>query len=144
MTWRDQWRDRVIYNPFGTMAALGAIVLGCLGTVIGDGVSQGMTNSLRDSATLVGHLWGIMFATGGILKLIGMAQGRSTLEMPGLWLMCGGYAFYSITVLVGLGQGGIAAGTISATLATGCLIKTRLIMRQAREVAARHPDREDR
>jgi hypothetical protein len=130
----------VISNPFGTMAALAAIVLGVLGTVIGDGVSQGMSNSLRDSATLVGHLWGMMFATGGLLHLIGLGQGRSTMEIPGLWLMSGGYAFYAITVVAGLGHGGIAAGTISTAMAVGSLVKTKVIMRQAHEVAAHSLD----
>ncbi|MFD9944545.1 hypothetical protein ACFWYW_48485 [Nonomuraea sp. NPDC059023] len=58
------------------------------------------------------------------------------LETPGLWLMCGGYAFYSITVVVGLGMHGLAAGIISGALAVGCMVKVRRIMRaaaQARE-----------
>ncbi|GIH95450.1 hypothetical protein ACFFMN_23070 [Planobispora siamensis] len=129
------WRDRLYANPFGTMAAVAAIVLGILGAVLGDDVSRGMANSLANSADVVAHLWGVAFAVGGALKLIGLYRHRTTMEIPGLWVMFGGYSFYSLTVTTGLQVHGLAAGTISAALAVGCLLKVRLIMRQARWVA---------
>lgn len=135
---RRGWRDYLRYNPFGTMAALAALTLGGLGVVLGDGVSQGMTVSLRDAAGPLAHLWGLMFAGGGALKLFGLYAHRSTVEIPGLWLMVGGYTFYSITVIAGLGQHGLAAGVISTALAMGCLLKVNIIMARAREAARRH------
>lgn len=128
-------RDLLERNPFGSMAALAAVVLGGLGVILGDGVSQGMTLSLAGYANVTAHLWGLMFAVGGAAKLVGLYVGRSTIEVPGLWAMCGGYAFYSITVLVGLGTHGLAAGVISAAMTTGCVLKVSIIMRRARRVS---------
>jgi hypothetical protein len=131
------WRDRLECNPFGTMAALAAVILGCAGLISGDRVSAGMTNSLRDTANIVAHLWGGMFALGGALKLWGLYWYRSTVEIPGLWLMIAGYAFYALTVTAGLGMHGMAAGVLSTALCAGCLLKVRLIMRHAK--AAPYP-----
>lgn len=135
------WRAHLTYNPFGTMAAIAAIVLGGLGVIMGDGVSQGMTYSLHSVAAPVAHLWGLLFAAGGALKLIGLYAGRTTIEIPGLWAMTGGYGFYSLTVVAGLGTHGIAAGVISAAMTIGCLLKTRIIMTSAREVTRLHRTR---
>ena len=131
-------RDRFRTNPFGTCAAIAAVILGLLGIIIGDRVSQGMTESLRASAWGVAHLWGAGFMAGGCAKLYGLYQGRTTVEIPGLWMMAGGYVFYAITVVVGLGQHGIAAGTLSTAMAVGCVAKTRLIMAAAARASARH------
>jgi len=131
------WRLRFELNPFGTMAAFAAVVLGSLGVVLGDGVSQGMTQSLHATANVTAHLWGAAFAVGGILKLVGLYAGRTTIETPGLWAMTGGYAFYSITVTLGLGMHGLAAGIISGAMTIGCLIKTHIIMARARQVTRR-------
>lgn len=125
-------RESLELNPFGTVAAGAAVVLGTIGAVLGDDVSQGMTNSLHDTAGPVAHLWGIMFAAGGLLKIYGLYWHRATMEIPGLWMMTGGYAFYAITVVTGLGMHGLAAGVIAAALTIGCLIKVRIIMRHAR------------
>jgi hypothetical protein len=131
------WRLQLELNPFGTMAAVAAIVLGALGVILGDGVSQGMTLSLHATANLTAHLWGAAFAVGGTLKLIGLYAHRSTIEIPGLWLLSGGYAFYAITVTLGLGMHGLAAGIISGAMTIGCLIKTQIIMTRARQVIRR-------
>jgi hypothetical protein len=128
------WRLQLDLNPFGTMAAGAAVVLGILGLILGDGVSQGMTTTLHSTANLTAHLWGAAFAAGGILKLVGLYARRSTIEIPGLWAMTGGYAFYAITVIAGLGMHGLAAGIISGAMTIGCLIKTRIIMLRARQV----------
>ncbi|MFI6819278.1 hypothetical protein ACIBG7_43305 [Nonomuraea sp. NPDC050328] len=125
-------RDRLRRNPFGTSAGAGAVVLGVLGLIVGEAVSQGMTNSLRGAAGPVAHLWGLELAAGGLLKIFGLYWHHSELEIPGLWLMCGGYAFYSITVVVGLGAHGLAAGIIAGALTIGCLVKVRQLQRLAR------------
>lgn len=128
------WRDRLAVNPFGTAAGIAAIILGVLGAVIGDRVSQGMTNSLASASNGTAHVWGALLAAGGVFKLSGLYSGRSSVEISGLWLMAGGYLFYAITVLAGLGSHGLAAGIISSALATGCAVKVRVIMRRARDV----------
>lgn len=128
------WRAHLVYNPFGTMAAIAAIVLGGLGIVMGDGVSAGMTSSLHSVAAPVAHVWGLAFSVGGVLKLFGLYAGRTTIEIPGLWLMVAGYGFYSLTVIAGLGAHGLAAGVISGALTVGCLLKVRIIMSTAREL----------
>jgi hypothetical protein len=125
------WRAPLDVHPFGTLTAAGAVVLGFLGVIFGDGVSEGMTISLAGYANIVAHLWGVGFAAGGAAKLIGLYARRTTIEVPGLWLMAGGYAFYSITVVVGLGGHGTAAGVISAAAAIGSVLKARTIMRLA-------------
>lgn len=132
------WRDLLERNPFGTMTAAAAVVLGGLGVILGDGVSQGMTNSLAGYANVTAHLWGAALAGGGAAKLIGLYAHRSTVEVPGLWVMCGGYAFYAITVMVGLGAHGLAAGVISAAMTIGCVLKVGIIMRRARRVSDLH------
>ncbi|MEW9530749.1 hypothetical protein [Microbispora sp. NPDC049125] len=134
------WPDRLEANPFGTMAAVAAVALGLLGAAIGDDVSQGMLNSLRDSADIVAHLWGGALALGGALKLYGLYAKRTELEIPGLWVMIGGFTFYSITVVTGLGVHGLAAGIVAAALAGGCALKTRKIMRTARLVRGNGAD----
>ena len=128
------WRLQLDLNPFGTMAAIAAVVLGVLGMILGDGISQGMTLSLHSTANVTAHLWGALIALGGALKLIGLYAGRSILEVPGLWAMTGGYFFYALTVVTGLGAHGLAAGIIAGAMAIGCLIKTRIIMNRARQV----------
>jgi hypothetical protein len=133
-------RDRLRFNPFGTAAGSAAVVLGVLGLIIGDAVSQGMTNSLRGAAGPVAHLWGLELAAGGLLKLFGLYWHHSELEIPGLWLMGGGFAFYSITVMVGLGAHGLAAGIIAGALAIGCLVKVRVIMQDARAAARKRQE----
>nr|BFE85840.1 hypothetical protein GCM10020093_084410 [Planobispora longispora] len=85
---------------------------------------------------------GATLATGGALKLYGLYAHRSTAEIPGLWMLAGGYAAYSITVVTGLALHGMAAGIISAALAIGCTLKARGIMRTAR-MAARLRDHRD-
>lgn len=134
---RLTWRDRLEYNPFGTVAALTGVILGSLGIAVGDGVSQGMTQSLHDTASLVAHLWGVIFASGGALKLYGLYGGRMAAEIPGLSLLVGGYGFYSITVVAGLGYHGLAAGIISGALCIGCWLKLRVILRRVRRIEPR-------
>ena len=131
-------RERLRLNPFGTMAAGAAVVLGTLGAILGDTVSQGMTNSLHGTATIMAHLWGAIFALGGGLKLYGLYWGRSTMEIPGLWMMTGGYAFYAITVIGGLGKGGLAAGILATAFTIGCMLKVRIIMHRARDAVRLH------
>jgi hypothetical protein len=134
-------KDRLRLNPFGSAAAAAAVALGLLGLVVGEEVSQGMTNSLRGVAGPVAHLWGAELAAGGLLKLVGLYWQHSELETPGLWMLAGGYAFYSITVMVGLGVHGLAAGIISGALAVGCLVKVRVIMRSAQAAARESQER---
>ncbi|MDH2429307.1 hypothetical protein [Sphaerisporangium sp. TRM90804] len=131
-------RERLRLNPFGTVAASAAVVLGGIAAVLGDDISQGMTNSLRASAEIMAHLWGASLAAGGLLKLYGLYAGRSTMEIPGLWMMAGGYGFYAITVVGGLGLGGLAAGILSTALAVGSVIKVQIIMRHARNAVRLH------
>lgn len=129
------WRGLLSRNPFGTMIAVAAIILGALGMIIGDGVSQGMTNSLAGHANVIAHLWGAMFAVGGLVNLYGLYARRLVIEVPGLYLITGGYAFYCLTVITGLRTHGLAAGTISGALTIGCLLKAHAIMNRARDVA---------
>jgi hypothetical protein len=133
------WRARLTGNPFGTMVALAAIILGGLGAVIGDGVSQGMTNSLAGQANTVAHLWGLMFSAGGVVKLYGLYSRRLIFELPGLYLVAGGYSFYALTVIPGLGMHGLAAGIISGALAIGSLLKAHAIMSHARQIVGDVP-----
>lgn len=128
------WRDRLASNPFETMAAVAAILLGGLGAVVGDGASQGMTNSLAGHANAIAHIWGAAFGAGGMLELYGLYARRVTLELPGLYVVSGGYAFYALTVIPGLGMHGLAAGIISGAMAAGSLLKAQTIMRHARRV----------
>ncbi|MQY08310.1 hypothetical protein [Actinomadura macrotermitis] len=133
------WRTRLSGNPFGTMVAVTAILLGGLGMVVGDRVSQGMTNSLAGHANVIAHLWGAMFAAGGAMKLYGLYAQRFLLELPGLYLVTGGYAFYCLTVLTGLRTHGLAAGVMSGALTVGCVIKGRAITARARRMRREEP-----
>jgi hypothetical protein len=125
------WQARLSQNPFGTMIAAAAVILGILGMVLGDGVSQGMTLSLHSAAAVSAHLWGVMFAAGGSLKLYGLYGGRAVADVSGLWLQAGGYAFYAITVIAGLHVHGLAAGIIATALAVGCVLKVHTIQARA-------------
>lgn len=129
------WRALLAWNPFGTMIAGAAIILGGLGLVIGEEVSQGMTNSLAGHANVIAHLWGAMFTIGGLLNLYGLYARRLLIEVPGLYLITGGYAFYCLTVITGLKTHGLAAGTISGALTIGCVLKAQAIMGRARAVS---------
>ncbi|MEU5882165.1 hypothetical protein [Spirillospora sp. NPDC047279] len=117
------------------MIAGAAIILGGLGLVIGEEVSQGMTNSLAGHANVIAHLWGAMFTIGGLLNLYGLYARRLLIEVPGLYLITGGYAFYCLTVITGLKTHGLAAGTISGALTIGCVLKAQAIMGRARAVS---------
>jgi len=128
------WKGLLTLNPFGTMTAIAAVILGGAGAIFGDLVSQGMTLTLHSTANITAHGWGVLLMLGGALKLIGLYLRKSTLEIPGLWCMAGGYGFYSITVTFGLGMHGMAAGVISAAATISCMLKAHIIVTRARWV----------
>ncbi|MBW8484882.1 hypothetical protein [Actinomadura parmotrematis] len=133
------WRAQLSTNPFASMVAATAILLGGLGMVIGDRASRGMSISLAGHANVIAHLWGAMFAVGGVLTLFGIYRPRLTVELPGLYLLAGGYGFYCLTVLTGLRTHGLAAGLISGALTLGSLLKARAITARARHVRPEPP-----
>jgi len=119
-------------NPFGTFVAIGGVIIGILAAFIGDDISLGMSRSLHNSANYVAHTWGFFFALGGVLKISGLYRRKLVTEIPGLWMLAGGYGFYAVTVAIGLGFQGVVAAIVSGCIALGCVNKAVHILNRAK------------
>jgi hypothetical protein len=81
--------------------------------------------------------WGLTFALGGIIALVGRYMQAFTMESAGLGLLAGGFATYAGVAVWVNGTNAIFAAGAYVALVTGCIIRIRVILkdRKARRVA---------
>lgn len=104
------WRNRAYTLVLATVLP----IPGALAVVYGDAVSQALSNI---AAGYVSRGMGIAMLAGGVLTLVGVARQRALLEVLGLTLIAAGCGIYGLGVILGLGLGGVVAGSIALAVA---------------------------
>ncbi len=107
------WVDR----PYTVVLAAVLVVPGALAVIYGDDVSRALATIAADT---VSRGMGVALLAGGITTIIGIARGRSLVEVIGLALLAVGCGIYGLGVLLGLGFAGAVAGSgfLAIALAT--------------------------
>ncbi|MGH3847094.1 MAG: hypothetical protein ACRDS0_37590 [Pseudonocardiaceae bacterium] len=104
------WRNRA----YTLVLAAVLPIPGALAIIYGDAVSQALSNI---AAGYVSRGMGTAFLIGGVLALVGIARQRALLEVLGLTLIAAGCGIYGLGVILGLGLGGVVAGSIALAVA---------------------------
>jgi hypothetical protein len=115
-------------SPFQVAACAAAVPIGVMAIVLGASVSTAMTRVLGDVPEVV-RLWGAVVLVSGAASLAGRYGGRPWLERAGLRTLGPAYALYGVSVLLGLGLGGLVTGPMFLALAIACLVRARLSLR---------------
>jgi hypothetical protein len=121
-------RGRMVESPFQVAVSAMAIPIGIAGIILGASVSEAMTRVLGNVPEVV-RLWGAFTVAGGAAAVYGRYGGRPWLERAGLRTLGPAYALYGVSVLLGLGHGGLVTGPMFLALAVACLVRTRLSLR---------------
>lgn len=98
------WVDR----PYTVVLATVLVIPGALAVIYGDDVSRALATIAADT---VSRAMGVALFAGGITTIIGIARGRSLVEVIGLSLLAVGCGIYGLGVLLGLGFAGAVAGS---------------------------------
>jgi hypothetical protein len=132
ITWMSRLRAAVAQRSF--TLALGALlpIPGALATVLGDGLSKGLSNI---GAGFMAHVMGALLLVGGVLTMTGILRGKSLLETSGMVLMLAGAVIYAVGVVFGLGLQGAIAGTGFAAIALGLGLRARTLSKLANVAA---------
>lgn len=135
---RPLWSHAKAY-PFATNLSLISVPIGVIALVIGPDVSRAFTDVFGRPEPV--YVWGVVLLVGGLNVAHGIIKNVPSRERGGLFVLAAAYGFYGVCVLVGLGVGGVVAGTIAVTLAVSALQRARVILTNARLVAeARQAD----
>jgi len=120
--------------PFATNLSLASIPVGLLAVAIGPEVSKAFT-IVWHSPTPV-YVWGVVLVVGGCNVAVGIARPTPSLERAGLGVLAVAYTFYGISVLIGLGAGGMVTGPFFLAMALSCLQRAHIILKAARDLTA--------
>lgn len=115
--------------PFATNLSLVSIPIGLLAVIIGQDVSRAFTDVYNRPEPV--YVWGVVLMLGGINVAYGIVWHVPSLERGGLYVLAVAYAFYGVSVIVGLGVGGLVTGPISLTLAISAMQRARVIFANA-------------
>lgn len=124
LTWRIQ--------PFTLLFAVAMIPVGCTALVYGDGVSQALSNI---AVNVVARFMGALFTAGGLMTLAGILRAQAAVQVAGMVMLAAASALYGVGVVLGLGLGGIVAGTGYLVFAAGLLRRVHSILAVARTTA---------
>lgn len=127
---RLAWVDR----PYTVVLAAVLVIPGALAVIYGDDVSRALATIAADT---VSRGMGAALLAGGITTIVGIARGRSLVEVIGLSLLAVGCGIYGLGVLLGLGFAGAVAGS-------GFLAIALAAVRRVVTLAAVAPKVEDR
>lgn len=117
--------------PFATNLSLASIPIGLLAIVIGPGISRGFTVVFANRPEPI-YIWGVLLLLGGTNVAVGIGQRLPSRERAGLYVLAVAYAFYGISVIVGLGWGGMVTGPTFVVLAVSCAMRARVILTAAK------------
>ena len=127
---RLAWVDR----PYTVVLAAVLAIPGALAVIYGDDVSRALATIAADT---VSRGMGAALLAGGITTIVGIARGRSLVEVIGLSLLAVGCGIYGLGVFLGLGFAGAVAGS-------GFLAIALATVRRVVTLAAVAPKAEDR
>jgi hypothetical protein len=66
-----------------------------------------------------------------------------SVERAGLYVLCVPWAFYGVSVIIGLGRGGLVAGPLALVVALSCWQRARYILTEARRLVGDALDAEE-
>jgi hypothetical protein len=121
-------RMRMATSPFQVAVSAMAIPIGVMAIALGASVSEAMTRVLGNVPEVV-RLWGAVVLVSGATALGGRYGGKPWLERAGLRTLGPAYALYGVSVLLGLGFGGLVTGPMFLALAVACFVRARLSLR---------------
>jgi hypothetical protein len=121
-------RERLWQSPFQFAATVMAIPIGVTSLILGAQVSTAMSRVMGGQVDVV-RFWGAFLVVGGALAVYGRYGDRPAMERMGLRLLGIQYFLYSLSVLVGLGIGGLVTGPMFAALTAACFTRSRLSFR---------------
>jgi hypothetical protein len=119
--------------PFATNLSLISIPIGLLALVIGPEVSRGFVNVFAGRPEVI-YGWGALLLLGGINVAMGIGR-KPSREQAGLYVLALAYAFYGVSVIIGLGRGGLVTGPTFIALAASCIQRAHNILVTARAMA---------
>lgn len=117
--------------PFATNLSLVSIPIGLLAVIIGPEISRGFTAVFGNRPEPI-YVWGVLLLLGGGNVAVGIGQRLPSRERAGLYVLAVAYAFYGISVIVGLGWGGMVTGPVFVVLALSCVMRARVILAAAK------------
>lgn len=120
--------------PFATNLSLASIPIGLLAVAIGPGISRGLGEVYAGRPEPI-YAWGVVLLLGGFNVAIGIGRRLPSRERAGLYVLGMAYAFYGVSVMIGLGRGGLVTGPIFITLALSCIQRAHIILVAARATA---------
>jgi hypothetical protein len=120
--------------PFATTLSLVSIPIGFLAMFIGQDVSRAFQIVYHRPEPI--YIWGVALLLGGINVAWGIGIVNPGVERAGLCVLAVAYGFYGVSVMLGLGVGGLVAGPTFLALALACLLRARVIVSNARTLVA--------
>lgn len=120
--------------PFATNLSLASIPIGLLAVAFGQDVSKAFTYVYHRPEPV--YVWGVVLLLGGFNVAAAIAGNVPSKERGGLYVLAAGWAFYGVSVIIGLGQGGLVSGPLALIVAVSCVQRARSIMAHAKVVAA--------
>lgn len=124
---------RSMASPFSTNLSLVMVPIGAMGIIIGPEVSRAFSIVFHRPELI--YVWGAWLMLGGINVAWGLIRRTPSIERAGLYALIAPLAFYGISVIVGLGLGGLVTGPVFCVLALSCFQRARFILTEARAVA---------
>ena len=115
---QSAWVER----PFTIVLAAVLVIPGAFAVIYGDDVSRALATIAADT---VSRGMGAALLAGGMTTVVGVARGRTLIEVIGLSLLAVGCGIYGLGVLLGLGFAGVVAG--SGFLAVALAIIRRVL-----------------
>ena len=109
-----------VHRPYTLVFGLVLPIPGVLAIIYGDQVSQAFSNI---GAGPISRLVGLTLLAGGIATIVGVAIGKSLVEAAGLTIMSAGCVIYGLGVILGLGLGGVIAGSGFISIAAGTILR---------------------
>lgn len=119
--------------PFATNLSLASIPIGLLAVIIGPDISRGFSAVFAGRPEPI-YIWGVVLLLGGGNVALGIGQRLPSRERAGLYVLAVAYAFYGVSVIVGLGWGGTVTGPIFIVLALSCVQRAGVLLAAAKSL----------
>lgn len=119
--------------PFATNLSLMSIPIGLLAVIIGPNISRGFSTVFAGRPEPI-YIWGVVLLLGGSNVALGIGQRLPSRERAGLYVLAVAYAFYGVSVIIGLGWGGMVTGPIFIVLALSCVQRAGVLLAAAKSL----------
>ncbi len=114
--------------PFAANLSLISIPIGLLAIFVGQNVSRAFSLVFHRPEPI--YIWGVVLLLGGCHVAYGVIRSRPSTERAGLFVLAAAYAFYGVSVIVGLEVAGLVAGPTFVVLALSCVQRARAIQKR--------------